>query len=199
MGSESVTRRAFCGGFFRHEFCNFGRVSIVDFIQDHVVSISANETLLEAAKLMRSQCVGDLVVVEDTHHGKLPIGIVTDRDLVVGAIAPGLKNFDEVRVQELMGKGGLETANADADVFSVISQMTRGKIRRLPVVNDLGFLVGIVCYDDVVRYLGEQMTLLSKLAGTQRKWELVMQVDAKAKKVSSRAMGFPGEFVVPKR
>lgn len=134
-----------------------------------VVSCEGNRTVLEAAVLMREHHVGDVVVVEEKPHGRVPVGILTDRDIAVGVVAkrltPGTVRITEVLV------GDLVTAREDEDLLALLEKMRVHGIRRLPVVDDRGALQGIVTFDDVVDLLAQVTDSLAAVAGTQPLFE----------------------------
>ncbi|MFC3107081.1 CBS domain-containing protein [Undibacterium arcticum] len=126
-------------------------------------------TLQAAAQLMRAYHVGDLVVVEQPNGEQIPVGIVTDRDIVVIVIAEGL-DPTSITVGDIM-TSELVTVSEDEDVYETIENMRFKGVRRLPVVNQLGGLVGIVTVDDLVEFLAQEMTELSRVSTRQQSQE----------------------------
>jgi CBS domain-containing protein len=116
-----------------------------------VVTASGDDTVEQAARTMRDRGVGCLVVRD---AGKA-MGIVTDRDLVVRVLACGIDpttaplgrfvTFDPITV---FLHDGVETA---------IERMRRHGVRRLPIVDDLGVVIGIVTADDLLTLLGAEI------------------------------------------
>lgn len=107
--------------------------------------VSATDTADKAAQLMRDRDVGSIVVTEDA--GSVA-GIVTDRDIVVRAVADG-KNPAEVKVSEV-ASGNPTTLSADESIGDAIQRMRQENIRRLPVV-DGDQPVGIVSLGDLAK------------------------------------------------
>jgi CBS domain-containing protein len=130
------------------------------------VYCNRNTSVLEAAQLMRSHHVGDVVVIEQPNGERIPVGIVTDRDIVVIVIAEGL-DPTSLLVADIMNTD-LMTVGENEDVYETIERMRFKGIRRLPVVNNLGGLAGIVSVDDLVEFLAEEMTELSRISGRQQ-------------------------------
>lgn len=126
-----------------------------------VVIVEPGDTTLEAAKLMRQHHVGDVVVVEDRGGLRIPSGIVTDRDLVVEILATKLDSAT-ITVGDIMASE-LVTVKEDTGVFEAIQYMRAKGVRRLPVVNDRGGLVGILALDDLLELLAEELLALSRL------------------------------------
>ncbi len=125
-----------------------------------------DETVQGAALLMRKNHVGDLVVIEQADTQKIPIGIITDRDIVIGVIALGLDPAS-LLVGDIMSDDLLTTGEND-DVYETIERMRLRGIRRVPVVNGSGGLAGIVSVDDLLEFLAEEMSELSRISSHQQ-------------------------------
>jgi CBS domain-containing protein len=120
-----------------------------------VITARPDESVIEAARRMARYNVGDLVVVDDTSGVVRPIGIVTDRDLVVRALARG----DAVAhqpVRDVMQRDVI-TASVDTDVADVVAVMKRNLVRRIPIVDHRGSLEGILALDDIIGWLETQL------------------------------------------
>lgn len=128
-----------------------------------------DETVQGAALLMRKHHVGDLIVVDQAEGERIPIGIVTDRDIVVSVIALGLDPAS-LLVGDIMSDDLLVTGEDD-DVYETIERMRARGIRRVPVVNEAGGLTGIVSADDLLEFLAEEMGELSRIASHQQSHE----------------------------
>ncbi len=121
---------------------------VKDFMTTNVITISVNETVLYAAKLMHQQDVGDLVVMD----GSMPKGIVTERDLVRRIMA--LKKPLDTKVSEIMSDP-LITIEDKASIRDAARKMVKYKIRRLPVTkNDA--LVGIIVSSDFAKHVSKK-------------------------------------------
>jgi CBS domain-containing protein len=132
----------------------------------NVIYCKAKTSVLEAAQLMRNQHVGDLVVVDEPNGERLPVGLVTDRDLVVEIMA---KEVDpsSVTVSDIM-VSRLSTATEAEGVYETIERMRRDGVRRMPVINGLGGLVGIITVDDLTGYLADELNELSRVSTRQQ-------------------------------
>jgi CBS domain-containing protein len=128
-----------------------------------------DETVQGASLLMRKYHVGDLVVIDQPNGEKIPVGIVTDRDIVVSVIALGLDPAS-LLVGDIMSDD-LLTANEEDDVYETIERMRFRGIRRVPVVNGGGGLTGIVSVDDLLEFLAEEMGELSRISAHQQAHE----------------------------
>src|SRR3972149_2665068 len=111
---------------------------------------------------MRQHHVGSLVVVEDMDGGKrVPIGLVTDRDIMMEITAMGLDPA-VITVGDIMD-AEVVTARESEGVLETMEIMRYKGVRRLPIVGADGQLVGIVTIDDLLEVLAEQLTELAKI------------------------------------
>lgn len=122
----------------------------------------ANESAAIVAMRMRNERVGTLVVLDD--H-KQPMGIVTDRDLVVRVMAAG-KDPHSCTVGEVMSRSP-KVLRDDAPIEDALAQMSESGIRRMVVVDDQHRLAGIVSLDDVLSLLGEEVSRIGRLLDRQ--------------------------------
>jgi CBS domain-containing protein len=134
-----------------------------------VVIVQPGETVLEAAQLMRRHHVGDVVVVEERGGRRVPVGIVTDRDLVLEVMAPQIDPAT-ITVKDILTTD-LVTIKKDAGLFEAIEYMHAKGVRRLPVVDDNGGLIGILTLDDLIELLADEMTALARLVKHEQKKE----------------------------
>jgi CBS domain-containing protein len=134
-----------------------------------VIIVQPDSTVLEAARLMRQHHVGDVVVVEHRAGVRVPVGIVTDRDLVVEIMAAELGST-VITVGDIMVPE-LASVKENVGVFEAIQFMRTRGVRRLPVVDENGGLVGILTLDDLLELLAEELLDLSKLVRYEQKKE----------------------------
>ena len=125
-----------------------------------VVVAEPGTDLREAARLMRDHHVGALVVVDKRDGVTRPLGIVTDRDILVTVVAADDVDPRSLTLRDLMS-GELAVALESDGVFEAVDRMQDSGARRLPVVADDGRLVGILSLDDVLRMLASELTALS--------------------------------------
>lgn len=144
-------------------------MAIADICVRDVVIVEKTATIQHAAQLMRQHHVGCLIVTEDSAGQQIPTSIITDRDIVVSVIAPGL----DPRVFTVgdLTREGLVTVDQEQGVFETIEQMRKNGVRRMPVVGRGGGLVGIVSVDDVVQLLAEELGDIAKLISREQKQE----------------------------
>jgi CBS domain-containing protein len=120
-----------------------------DVLTPTVVWAERGTQVLEAARLMRHHHVGDLVVVDNPRDERTPLGIVTDRDLVVDVLALGLD--PATTTLGSLVRRPLVIASESEDSSTVIERMRAHGVRRLPVVDPAGSLVGIVTLNDLLK------------------------------------------------
>jgi CBS domain-containing protein len=139
---------------------------IRDVCVHQVVHVGRETTIADAAQLMRRHHVGDLIIAEADGDEPRPVGIITDRDIVLSVVAPGL-DPNVITVGDLMGED-LVTAHEDLGVAECIYRMRSRGVRRLPVVNDRGSLVGIVTVDDLIEMLSNELAEISRLIAREQ-------------------------------
>lgn len=141
------------------------RVKLADLMKKPVVTVDADTTAYEAAKLLRKHNIGNVVVVDQ----KKPVGIVTERDLVERVIASN-RDPHKTKISRIMSRP-LITAKPDNDVFEASAMLSKKNIRRLPVVQD-GKLVGIITERDVTKSLYGHFNRIMSLVLDLREKEL---------------------------
>lgn len=127
-------------------------MSISSLCNYDVATVEASADITEVAIAMREAHVGDVIVVEQRGSKRVPVGIVTDRDLVLEVLAEGV-DPRELTVRDIMSTN-LVTVREDSGLEFALREMGRAGVRRLPVVDDQGELVGVLTSDDVIVHLG---------------------------------------------
>jgi len=144
-------------------------MSVGEICNREVIIIDRNENITDAARLMRKHHVGNVVVVKtENSMTRIPVGILTDRDIVIELLARDV-DLDALSVGDAMSYD-LLSIREDDDVLDAIKQMRKKGVRRAPVVNAKGALVGILTEDDMVELLSEQ---LSDLVALQKREQQV--------------------------
>jgi CBS domain-containing protein len=113
--------------------------------------IRADDSVAHAAERMRQRTVGCLIVVNTRHQ---PIGMVTDRDLVIRVVADA-KDADLTPVIDVMSADPV-VATAETTVGAALALMRDGPFRRLPIVDAQGVLVGLLTLDDILMKFGSE-------------------------------------------
>ena len=124
---------------------------------ERTVAVTAiGETVFDAAKRMRDAHVGCLVVV----RGRRPVGILTDRDLAVRVVAGGL-DPKTTRVSEVVTYEAATLLRSDG-IDTAVARMKEHGVRRMPIVDDEGNLVGIITADDLIQLLTTELFALGE-------------------------------------
>lgn len=145
-------------------------MNIGELCNRETIIVLKDENIVEAAKLMRRFHVGDLIVVTKSEDVNIPIGIVTDRDIVMEVVA---NNADPktVKVSEVMSQE-LVSAREEEGIHESIELMRTHGIRRLPIVDKEGCLAGILSVDDILEFLGEEVDALIGLFYKEKRSEI---------------------------
>jgi len=118
-----------------------------------------------AARLMRERHVGDLVIVED-EDDQTPIGLITDRDLVVEVLAKE-RDPASVKVREIM-RLPVVVAETSEDADEALERMKAHGVRRVPVMGEHRKLAGIVCLDDLLKRLAAHAVALAEVVSHEQ-------------------------------
>ena len=126
-----------------------------------VVSCAADRSVLHAARLMRQHHVGDVIIVEDMESDSSPIGVVTDRDIVVEVLG---KELDPARVtlRQIM-RTPVVVASITEDAAQALERMKFHGVRRIPVVDEKSRLIGVLSLDDLLQRLAADAASLAEV------------------------------------
>lgn len=130
-------------------------MNVGELCSREVVVARRDTGLVEAARLMREHHVGSVVVIQEEPAGRVPVGVLTDRDIVVAAVA---KEMDPAKltVGDVMSAGALVLREQDG-VADALRVMRQKGVRRLPVVKNDGTLAGVLAIDDVLELVADEM------------------------------------------
>ena len=146
-------------------------MTVNDICTRPAITAHPDETIAEAARRMRDKHVGDLVVADTQQR---PIGLLTDRDIVVSAVAQSPDKLESLLVGDLMSRDVI-TARPTETLDSALRTMRSRGIRRLPVIGPDGRLEGIVAFDDILERLSTDLGDLVSLVATEQKRERVVR------------------------
>jgi len=135
-----------------------------------VVVSPRDESIVDAAKRMRMLHVGTVIIIEERDRMQVPVGILTDRDIVLSIVASDPEHLPFLSVGDAMSDD-LLTAGEDTSLPDALKLMQERGVRRLPVVDHAGALVGIVTADDVIRLLAEELSQVVKLMNHEEQVE----------------------------
>lgn len=123
-------------------------MNVGQYCRCNVISIRASADVAEAAKLMRDEHVGFLVVFNEGDEIRKPVGVITDRDIVLQVTARDVKGHD-VTVGDVMTRQPLIAREQD-EFTDLLQAMRLAGIRRVPVVDSRGALTGVIATDDAI-------------------------------------------------
>ena len=133
-----------------------------DYANLNVICCEADTPIAEVAALMRRHHIGDVLVVDMQQEGaRIPIGIITDRDILVETIALDVE-AKLFTASDLMSTP-VTTVRKNASLDEALSVMRGRRVRRLPVVNQTGSLFGILTADDVLNLIAAELSMIAGL------------------------------------
>jgi CBS domain-containing protein len=122
--------------------------------------------VVEAARLMREHHVGSLVVVVERAGERIPVGILTDRDIVIAAVAQA-RDPRTLQVADVMSEGLFVVREQDG-LAEVLRAMREHGVRRVPVVTPNGALAGLLTMDDLLELVAEELGDFVRTVGRER-------------------------------
>lgn len=134
-----------------------------------IIAVGRDDSVSKAAALMRQNHIGDVLVVEKKHDVMVPVGIVTDRDVVVEIVAPGL-DPKVITVGDIM-LPVIFTINENDGIFDAIRLMSDKGVRRLPVIKKDGSLTGIITLDDLLLLMSKEFCSFANLLNKEQRVE----------------------------
>jgi CBS domain-containing protein len=149
------------------------RMTAAELCARTVVVTEPDASLAEAARMMREQHVGCVVVVRETADGRQVVGLLTDRDIVTTVVARDV-SASKLRVEDVMSSD-VVCANEGDSLHDVLATMQRRRVRRVPVVGPQRRLVGLIAADDVLRALTDELLALAQVLGEQVKVERILR------------------------
>lgn len=135
-----------------------------------VVIARGDETVLEVASLMRTHHVGDVVLVESVDGVNLPTGILTDRDIVLEGVVQALDRLPQLIAADLVTRPLVTVLEHDTIDDALELMRTQG-VRRVPVVDEVGALIGLLALDDLLELFAGQLAAIAALIVRQQRME----------------------------
>jgi len=136
-------------------------MSVYSCCQKNVLSVKPDAQIRFVAELMREKNIGCVVVTD--HHK--PVGIVTDRDMALrGPLLcdiPGTDLISSIMTREV------KVIKKDTGIFEAIQEMRTAGVRRMPVIDAAGRLVGLITLDDLIRLLAREMSDIARIIGRE--------------------------------
>lgn len=124
------------------------------------------DTVLSAARLMRDEHVGCLVVVSEDGNGAVPIGMITDRDLTLRVLAQRA-DPESTTVDKVMSKDVLSTVET-AGIYETLELLRQRGVRRVAVTDNDKRLVGVLTVDDILDFVNDEIGAVIRLFRTEQ-------------------------------
>lgn len=137
-------------------------IKVGEVMRKRVVTTSADSTVTEAASLMKKYNIGSVIALDN----RKAIGILTERDVVRNVIA-AFKNPSEVKIREAMSRP-LRVTTPEVALEDAAKMMKKFGVRRLPVINETGELVGIITENDIMKLFPSVVDLIEEKAAIER-------------------------------
>jgi CBS domain-containing protein len=147
-------------------------MTVGEICNRQVVTADPEESVVDAARHMREHHVGDVVVVD---RQRRPLGVLTDRDIVVSAVAQSPDQLTTLLVKDLMSVDVATVQERDGLDEALRKMRTRG-VRRLPVVSRDRHLEGILALDDILGVMSDEWRDLVTLVAREQKRERAVRV-----------------------
>lgn len=144
-------------------------MNVGEICRREVVVMDRKESAAVAVKLMREYHVGNVVVTQSHDGNQQPVGIITDRDIVIEVMAKDIAP-DRLLAEDIMN-GDLLTLNAQESEHQAIQRMRARGVRRAPVVNNQGYLEGIISIDDLLEVMAENLAAIAALFSKEQAQE----------------------------
>ena len=147
-------------------------LKVIDMAVHKVATTTGEKTILECALQMRREHVGSLVVVDEDAR---PIGMITDRDITIEGVARGL-DLSATTVSDLMTAPVVTAAETDGMVMA-LARMRENGIRRLPIIDASGRLVGVITNSNLIKELSELLDGLVRNISSSKTREVALRSD----------------------
>lgn len=147
-------------------------MKVIDMAVHEVATITADKSICDCAKQMRLEHVGSLVVVTDD---QTPLGMITDRDIAIEVVA---RNLDPMKltVQDVMTTP-VVTASPNESMVVALARMREFGVRRLPIIDDEGKLVGVISNSNLVEELSALLDSLVRNIHSSKTREVALRSD----------------------
>ena len=142
-------------------------MSLKGFYKTDVVTVAADKSVIEAADIMRQRNVGDVVVVDEKGGARKPVGLLTDRDIVIGCIANGGSDVHTTKVSEVMSQDPVCCYETEG-VYEVVQKMRQEGVGRMPIVDEKNNLIGIITSKNILALLSDELTELVSISDAQK-------------------------------
>lgn len=145
-------------------------LKVIDMAVHKVATTTPEKTIQECAAQMRREHVGSLVVIDENAK---PLGMITDRDITIEGVAKGL-DLARTSVSDLM-TAPVVTAAENEGMVVALARMRENGIRRLPIVDESGRLVGVITNSNLIKELSELLDSLVRNISSSKTREVALR------------------------
>ncbi|RMH80634.1 MAG: CBS domain-containing protein [Acidobacteria bacterium] len=138
-------------------------MSVESLARKEVITLKPSDSVFDAVKLMKEKNIGSVVIVDDENR---PVGIITDRDVVLRVVYEGL-DPKATALNKVMTRG-LSVLEEGMGLFEALSFMREEGVRRYPVVDSSGKLTGFLSLDDMLYLLGKELASVADIIEKER-------------------------------
>lgn len=148
-------------------------MTVGNYCERNLALLTRDASLQKAAKMMRSHHLGEVIVVEKLNGKNIPVGLVTDRDLVIEIMALEV-DVEQISVGHIMSLE-LITVREDYSLSDSLEIMQQHGVRRLPVVDSDGVLIGLIDMELILKVLCQDLGKMLELINTERNIEKTLR------------------------
>jgi len=145
--------------------------TVGEYCSRKVITAQPGQSLHEVAERMRAGHVGCVIVIESNGSQNRPIGVITDRDLVVRALAQTDRHLEQIRADDIMTRPVVAVGETD-ELADALDVMRAAGVRRLPVVDEGNSVVGVLSFDDLIRHYQGSFGAFASLLEREQQEEL---------------------------
>ena len=145
-------------------------MNVGNYCEREIAFLTKDASLQEAAMLMRNHHVGEVIVVDKPNGKNIPLGVVTDRDLVIEIMALEV-DVEQISVGNIMSLD-LITVSEDYSLSDTLDIMQKHGVRRVPVVDSNGNLSGLINMEMILKVLCQDLGKMLELINTERDIEM---------------------------
>ncbi len=154
---------------FRYDNSEGVIMKVESICNRNVITAERDNNVLKAAEIMRQNHVGSIVIVDVTSYGEKPIGIVSDRDIVIKVVAKNV-SLEEISLNDIMARD-LVCVRGNDDLMETLRIMCMEGVRRVPVINNEGALMGLLSMDDLFEIFANELSNIAVLICRHKKHE----------------------------
>jgi len=148
-------------------------MTVSDYCERNIALLTRDASLQEAAMMMRIHHLGEVIVIDKLNGKNIPVGVVTDRDLVIEIMALEV-DVEQISVGNIMSLE-LITVRQDNNLSDTLDIMQQHGVRRLPVIDNSGSLLGVINIEVILKVLCQDLSKMLTLFNNERDNEKILR------------------------